>query len=243
MEVDVGLDLGRAAARLVLDAVHGQRRAPLISSSRRALRRPRGGRRLDDLAHLEQRVDELLARLLVDLPAQHVRIEHVPVDRRPHARADLRPRRRSAPWPRGAGSPRERPCARRRTPPGCAARSAACRPACTARKRCGGRSSRRRFPRGCPARLAVALRSGSRECRQRLPADPTYHTTFCAAVRQSRLSDMLMAFDREMPCRRDRCGGPSVVLRSISQRDMLSSYLYRRLIRTCSSTSTNRRAE
>ena len=46
-----------AAARLVLDAVHGDaERLDLFAV--RPLGRPRGGRRLDDLAHLEQGVDE-----------------------------------------------------------------------------------------------------------------------------------------------------------------------------------------
>ena len=81
--------------RLVLDAVH-RRAEPLDLVGRRPLRGTRSGGRLDDLAHLEERVDEFLARILVDLPAQNVRIEHVPVDRRANTRPDLRPRDRQA---------------------------------------------------------------------------------------------------------------------------------------------------
>ncbi len=90
---DIRLDLFGAARRSFwMPSIA----APSVSSSRLrgALRRARRRGRLDDLAHLEKRVNELFGRILVDLPAQDVRIEHVPVDHRPHARADLRPRHR-----------------------------------------------------------------------------------------------------------------------------------------------------
>ncbi len=80
MEIDVGLDLVRAAARLVLDALHRRRRAPRSPRrcARSAARAAAAGSMISRISNSAWMNSSL--GILVDLPAQHVRIEHVPVD-------------------------------------------------------------------------------------------------------------------------------------------------------------------
>ena len=56
------------------------------------LRRQSGGRRLNHLPEHEQVLEELQPRARLQVPGEHIGIEHVPFRLRPHARSDLGPR-------------------------------------------------------------------------------------------------------------------------------------------------------
>ena len=91
VEVEIGAD---QIAGAVLELVHAPIGVgdPVDRRARARLGRERRRLRLHHLAQHEQFGDEILRRRRLQVPGEHLRIEHVPVGLRPHPRADLRPR-------------------------------------------------------------------------------------------------------------------------------------------------------